>query len=276
MAKTKKIVKYQLNTKLPHEERVHTLMAHYNSISTLFAMQTNTFVTAGESWDRFAERRKQLITGELNDSNWRQEMGEWEQRRLLNDAFWSSPECDKINDEFMQEYNSREDLQELYRACYPNVYWLFSRHGRQYHVRDTATPAHFAEAPESFRMFQKVYNETAACKMRELARETPFIEGDLVLLRDPYVGHRDHDPYYISPYSPAGREGQTTPDRSTQRIATVIEVSTEIGHWRGMKGSKVLKVIWMGKEDVESVEERYVKWHMRPTFKNGLKVRPAE
>ena len=122
-------------------------------------------------------------------------------------------------------------------------------------------------------MFNEVYESTEARKMRELARETPYLEGDLVLLRTPYVGHRDHDPYYINPASKAAQEGQTTPDKSQPRLATVIAVTDELGSWRHCKGSKVLKVVWIGQEDIVNVQERYVKWHMRPTLKNGLKKR---
>lgn len=276
MAKAKKVAKYELTTKLPREGHEWELMEKYK-LTELLAMDTQTRLLNGETWDRFVNIRKQLIAGEVtNESNWRLDFGEWNYRHLCSSAYYSSEEFASVETRFREEYNSREDLQELYKTCVKDRYWLHTKDGKTLRQGE---PEYIAaqECPDSYRMFMEVYNDTSARRMREVSRETPYLEGDLVLLRAPYVGHRDHDPYWVSPYSPEGIAGATTPDRSTPRIATVIGVTDEVSRsWRPTKGSKIIKVIWMGKEDISNVEEKYIKWHMRPTYKNGLKVRPQE
>lgn len=276
MAKTKKVQRYEVTTKLPADGNAYRLMEKkYNSLQELLSMEQKTRVECDETWDRFAAIRRSLIAGDITDSDWKSKVGEWYVRSLYNCAFPSSPEFEEINNAFMAEYDSREDLQEHYKKHYSQRYWVHNRYGKQLR-RDDAGNEKYAERPDSFRMFNDVYDTTDARKERELARETPYLEGDLVMLRTPYVGHRDHDPYWVNPYSQAANNGQATPPRDQPRIGTVIAVTEELDNWRATKGSKILKVIWMGQEDIVNVQEKYVKWHMRPTYKNGLKARPTE
>lgn len=276
MAKAKKVQKYEVKTDMPASGHEWKLMEKkYDSLQQLLALEEKCRIESNETWDRFSNIRKALIAGDVTDTDWKDKVGEWNRRSLYASAFPASPEFDAINGAFMAEFDSREDLQELYRECYKHRYWCHNRYGKQMRKHDPAN-RHYADRPDSFRMFNEVYDSHEAKKMRELARETPYLEGDLVLLRTPYIGHREVDPYYIHPYSKAAQEGQSTPDKSQPRVATVIAVTEEIESWRASKGSKVLKVVWIGQEDIVNVQEKYVKWHMRPTYKNGLKTRPTE
>jgi len=270
-AKAKKIQKYEMTTKLPLVGQEYEYMKHY-SLRDLLSLEEKTRVAADESWDRFSIIRKQLIAGDITEENWRDNIGEWNQRNLCATAFLSSPEFHTVNDAFLAEYDSREDLQELYKTCNKDRYWMNGRYGSI--RRDDPKYRDCLDRPDSYLMFNSVYEDSAAKKMREVARETPYLEGDLVLLRKPYIGHRDIDPYWVNPYLGTG---EVTPDKDTPRIATVIGVTDEVTKsWRVSKGSKIIKVVWIGKEDIQNVEERYIKWHMRPTYKNGLKTRPQE
>lgn len=273
MAK-KKIVKYEPTTKIPSENDEWRLMGNYTDIKPILSMLDTIRSTTGEQWDRWFQIKEAAKEGKYDGKDFRTEIASWHYQMMLSTAFYASPEYDTLNNAFMAEYNERQDLQELYTTIAKDMTYTHDRYGRllrQDEIKRTGAN----KAPADMRMYRDVTNKNDARIMIEKSRETPFQEGDLVLLRDPFVGSRHYDPYFIPAYSEAARNGQVTPGRDVPRIATVIAVTDQVSNtWRPAKGSKVLKVIWMGSEDITDVEQRHVKWHMRPTYKNGMKKRP--
>ncbi len=279
MAKAKKIQKYVPTTKLPSNGREWKILDASGKYDDYFAViaKYDSLVRPGlDSWQAayYDPHTEKFKTGEWNVADWKTVMGEYRHHALLQAIWPYTEEYTALNDTLMKEYDSRDDLQEIYKEAAKNNYYYYDTQGRHYNQRE-AQQRGWESRPNNYQMFRDVMNRsTDAMKKIELARETPYLEGDLVLLRTPYVGHRDVDPLWVNPYSEEARAGAGTPDASTPRIATVIGVTERVGNWRGTKGSKVIQLVWMGQEDMLDVEEKYIKWHERPTYKNGMKKRP--
>jgi len=198
---------------------------------------------------------------------------------MLRSAFRASPLFDQMNDAFLAEYDSRADLQEVYQAHYKELYCYRDRWSKDvynqgmysYHTPPPGMETFIEDnklRPSHFGLFLSVCDTHNARGFIEKNRPTPYEPGDLVKLRKPFIGHCDHDPYWISRYQMA-RDGSTMPDNTVDRIGTVMKV-TDITNWRGSKGSKIIEVLWAGKEDATSVPEKVLKWEERPTKKNGM------
>jgi hypothetical protein len=279
MAKAKKIEKYVPQTKFPGNSIKEADMLAKSPAYADFFSAYNAYKTHVPENDRYAhwysEWEARFKSGGLDPLKWTSEMGRWQVNSLLMSIWPYTAEFAAINDAFMKEYNEREDLQELYQEAFTGNWYVYDRFGN--HIQKTdATTKGYHQTPESYVMYRAVVNRSIeAGKKIELARETPYMEGDLVLLRKPYIGRRNVDPFYVNPYSEEYRNGARTPDESTMRVATILGVTERVGSWRVSRGSKVLQIQWIGVEDSQiiDIEERYVKWHERPTYKNGMKVK---
>lgn len=266
MAPKKKFVKYELST-ITHYGYEYRMMDAYTDLRQLLDMNDATLAGAGQTWNRFQYVRLHLDSGDYKSLN---DLGEWHIKTLKTSAFFSSQEFDTLNEKVMAEYDSREDLQEIYKTCVAGCYWVTGRFGENFSIGSPGNE-HLHERPAHYRMLCSVLQSNDAKVMREKNRDTGFQEGDLVLLRKPYVSANGIDPFYINPYSVRGLNGEKTPDSSVPRIGTVIAVTDKLTEkWHPAKGMRILKVLWMGTEDIVDVELRYLKWHERPTKKNGL------
>lgn len=279
MAKAKKIAKYVPTTKLPSSGREWKLLDGLDGYSdfNIVINKYDTLVRPGlDSWQAkyYDIYKEKFASGEWVLADWKTVMGEYRYHALLQAIWPHTEEYKMLNDLFMKEFDSRDDLQEIYKEAASTNYYFYDSNGR-HHSQNEAKQRGWDTRPNNYQMFRDVMNRsTEAMKKVELARETPYLEGDLVLLRTPFVGHRDVDPLWVNPYSEEARAGAGTPDASTPRVATVIGVTERVGNWRGSKGSKVIQLVWLGSEDMVDVEEKYIKWHERPTYKNGMKKRP--
>lgn len=266
-ALAKKIERYVPATKYPargHEWRLFDkagttpdqFVAYIDELNRLFQERTGQ---AGRYYGRVAETLK--VSG-------RQGIADWQYRRLCKHLFHLTPMFKEINDKFMAEYDSRDDLQEIYRECYQKLTVVYSASGEMFYTSD----GRYSDRPETFLMYRYAIGLMGQSEI-EAARQTPFVEGDLVMLRDTEVD-RDDDPLRIVRWTERWRNGERTPDASTSRIGTVMGVTDRVdGNRRGVKGKKLIKVLWLGVEDSQIVEvqERHLKWHERPTRKNGLR-----
>lgn len=279
MAKTKKIQKYVPATKLPssgREWRILEGVSKYDDYLTCIdifdrLLRPDLDAWHGNYYDAYTEKFK---SGEWNVKDWKNIINEYRVRGLLQSIWPVTEEYKLLNDLFMKEYNERPDLQEIYKEATAHNYYYYDSRGRHHSQRE-AQQRGWDTQPNNYQMFRDVLDRSTDVRKKiELARETPYLEGDLVLLRKPYVGHRNVDPLWVNPYSDEARAGAGTPDASTLRLGTVIGVTDRVGDWRGGKGTKVIQLIWMGQEEMVDVEEKYIKWHERPTYKNGMKKRP--
>lgn len=91
----------------------------------------------------------------------------------------------------------------------------------------------------------------------EINREQKYAEGDIVVLRAPFVGNHRYDPHWRNSEMKA----------EDLRYGTVMLADTSKFNYRsrGGKGSRLINVMWMGTESVETVEvpERCLKWESR-------------
>lgn len=278
MAK-KKIEKYVPVTKFPAENfrwKVLEKNEKYDNLDTVLELNKQALEKSGQTWDRLHYFKEGIKSGRFSDEelkNWKATVGVWHYRATLNQIYVLTPEFDAVNDAFMKEFDSREDLQEIYAETFDNHYGVYDRHGNSYN-KEKAIELGYDKRPESYVMYDNVVSSHQASKKIELARETPYMEGDLLLLRTPYVGRRNIDPMYVHPYSTEYYGGARTPDKSVPRIATLIAIKDEVAHYRATRGSKIMQIIWIGSDQLVNLEEKYLKWHERPTYKNGLKTRP--
>jgi hypothetical protein len=275
MAKAKKVQRYVENTEIPKnrlEYKVLEKSGNYNDFWKVIEIYKNH--SANDYYrDYYTPYENGFKDGSMKAEDWKQHMGEWRYKMLLNTIYPHTPEAEAISNALLAEYDSRPDLQEIYQESFPDHWAVYDKTGKRFE-KDAAIARGYDKRPDGAAMFRAVVrNSNAASKKIELARETPYQEGDLVLLRKPFVGMRV-DPLYVNPYSAEYREGARTPDESVPRIATVYGVTERTMNYYATKGSKIIQIQWMGKEDMIDIEEKYIKWHERPTYKNGMKVRP--
>lgn len=265
MPREKKFVRYALNVKLPslgNEWRILDRDETYNKLSNVLSMLDTQFNHNGDDWlRRNVYDRK--AAGMIGEDNWKEGLGKYMVKRVFNRIFPFTDNFKKLNDAFLAEYDSREDLQELWSEHWKERYFLYDQYGTNYDAA-ASTKHGYDKRPSCFSMYLNVINGTEAGQKIELARPTPYQEGDLVLLRKASVGRRYVDPLFA---------WRASPDSSVDRIGTVMLVTEKTPHWRGGKGSKIISVLWFGKDEAVNVEERHLKWHERPTLKNGLKTR---
>lgn len=265
MAREKKIVKYAAQTKMPapgHEWRMLDRKEEYNSLNHVMSLLNTAASRTGDTWlaNMWQDR---INSGYYTQENWKTNSGKHYLKRAYNRIWPHTPEFDAINTAFMAEYDSRPDLQELYREHCGDRYFLYDQWSNSYD-RQGAEQHGYHLRPACYTMYLNVIVGTEAGAKMEIARPTPYQEGDIVTLRKSAVGRRYVDPMF---------QWGSTPDASEQRIGTVMLVKDATKHWRGGKGSKAISVLWFGKDEAVDIEERHLKWHERPTLKNGLKVR---
>lgn len=265
MAREKKIVKYAPQTKMPahgHEWRVLNKKAEYANLDNVMSLLGSVATKIGDGW--LLRNCQERVNGGLwTPDGWKEQAGNYMLKRIYNRIWPETPEYKEINDAFMAEYDSREDLQELYAEFNGERYFLYDQYGNSFD-RESAARLGYDKRPACYLMYANVIAATEAGTKMELNRPTPYQEGDIVVLRKHAIGRR-----YVDPLFTWG----STPDSSVERIGTVMLVTEKTGHWRGGKGSKSISVLWFGKEEASDIEERHIKWHERPTFKNGLKSR---
>ncbi len=214
---------------------------------------------------------REIANGSVQHDNWIETYHRYRVRRILEMILPYAPEYKKLNEDFLAEFDSREDLQEIYREfCNERVYH-YGADGKTYTSHDgSLQAAGYDKRPDSYAMFLGVteYVSAAAQKIA-LAEDSTFMEGDIVKLRSSAINRRGVDPLKESRYANA-------PDSSVDRIGTVMEVTEKTGHvYRGTKsvGTRILKVLWVGKEEATPIEIKHLRWLERPTYKNGMKVR---
>jgi hypothetical protein len=202
-------------------------------------------------------------------------------RFVLERAWVASKEFKKINDAFLEEYNNRPDMQEFYKEFAVDQYYFYDVWGNHYYESTYNEPTGESKliieseknAPSSYMSYKRCMSGWKARQFLEKNRPTAFAEGDLVVLRDVYVDHPDHDPLWLSYYERM-RQNTTVPDKSTLRIGTVMKVTDNIPY-RATRGCKLIDILWIGKDASVHVPEKVLKFYERPTYKNGLKKRES-
>lgn len=278
MARQKKIQKYVPQTEYPKARQEHRVFQREGVTPEQvigYIRQFNEYKRqkhGPEAWVAYSNYVTLWDSGELNAANFHHRVPDWKYPRICNHIFHITPQFQQINDQFLAEYDSREDLQEIYKACV-NKAWVYDLEDQCVDI-DSEAGKQYAERPQSYYMFDSAVRHRGR-SMIELARETPYVEGDLVVLRDTAI-NSDADPLRVNRWTAGYVPGMMTPDKGTKRIGTVISVTGELSQsWRPVKGSKVMKIMWMGMDTdkIVDVEERYVKFYQRPTYKNGMKTR---
>ena len=235
-----------------------------------------------------ADWKARLESHNITPENWQGDHYDgkwtWPMSQILSNAFYVSPYFEELNTAFLAEYDSRPDLQEIYQKFYDSTNWITDRYDNSYtlnqYFRNGVDSKYILQQrelykvrPESYVMWNSVVERAEAKKFIEVSRPTPYQEGDLVKLRSSFIGRRDIDPMFASYYDVSVNGATPTPDKTVDRIGTLIAITDDTAGWRGSAGSKILEVLWIGKDDTVKIAERMVKWEERPTYKNGMKKR---
>lgn len=302
MTRQKKIVPYVTNTKIVNREDCWSVLWAQRDKLTLDSLMkmadarcSHNPAASPHGSKSYSEYFGKMLANSVNpvdESNWREQndspyrKGRDEPKhhhimRLLRCAYPASQAYENMNRAFLAEYDSREDLQEIYKKFFGDMYCVDDQWGNRHWINANhynidaeagAQRQDFIKAnsdrPTSYLMYVQVVETNAAKRFIEENRETPYEVGDLVKLRDPFVGHCDWDPQWVSAYE-AHRTGVGTPDKSTPRIGTVFSISNVV-NWHGTKGSKQIEIQWFGKDGTVRIPENKLKWECRPTKKNGL------
>lgn len=269
MARQKKVIKYVPGTPIPGRTQAYKLMAHYKPSGIIALIKERHTLSKTTYYSSYVQK---FENGVYDDNNFLTVVHKRYYRDMCDYAFPMSEKFKKINDQFMAEFDSREDLQEIYVSAMESNYHCYKVF-EGFTTLEATDP--LRQRPETYMMFRDAVSRSEETRKKiELARPTPYMEGDLVVLRDTSVDNADYDPLWVSRYN-SYQTNQTTPDKSVKRIGTVISVTEKISNWRASKGSKTIKVMWVGIKDGEifDVPEKHIKFMERPTFKNGMKTR---
>lgn len=172
---------------------------------------------------------------------------------LYNLASPLSPDWDDVNTRFFAWYDSREDMQAMYRECAIKFWWHYDRYGRHHSV-EVAREKGWLDRPDNWRMFQTVAYSGEGSRYRELNRQVVYDVGDQVMLRTPFKGSYRYDPCY----------GAGIP-AADERIGMVVEHKDSISRKsRGGKGSRLINVLWLTNGEQKAVPERIIKKYRAP------------
>ena len=189
--------------------------------------------------------------------------GAYIQSRLLQCVLDNTPEYrNSFNDSIMKWYASHEGIQEVYKAVAKSrYYWHKDNFATEYGYNNNRLEGQelidsgVLDTPRDYVDIINALNSNDARSHIEKNREQVFIEGDLVVLRTPFVGRWDYDPTV--------RSGENKP-HDEPRYGTVMEQGTgNLLSWRGAKGSRQVSVLWFGKDEITEVPEKIIKLECR-------------
>lgn len=183
----------------------------------------------------------------LPDASWRAEY-------LLQYAFNSDPLYNKERDEqFLAWYDATPDAQELYQYAVKDTSWFYDENGSQ--IRDVSQIQALKQRPDRLSIFTYHSQGWRADQYRELNRERIYEEGDIILLRTPYIGNYRYDPHY----------NNAAYTSETPRYGTVVKATGDkIVSGRRGRGSRAISVIWFEKDGgIQTIGEKYIKLESR-------------
>ena len=180
------------------------------------------------------------------------------------------PVIEVFNTKFVEWYDGNTVAQELYKHVAKKAWSFRDKYDKyvncnynSYYGQKPAIKAE-AEQVEKYRdhpcnvlNFAQVASSQEGRQYAETNREQKYAEGDIVVLRAPFVGNHRYDPHWRNSEMKA----------EDLRYGTVMLADTSKFNYRsrGGKGSRLINVMWMGTESVETVEvpERCLKWESR-------------
>jgi len=259
MARTKKVKRYDFSdAKFLKEPYLYVLECVKEDDVADLALK---LVTANPDCDRYSYTRNYAenakTTGWVN-------VGSYARNRLLSCVLENSPDIrNAFNETIMKWYAGHEGAQEVYQAVAKD-FWAWSNDnfkstGGYYADNRLDGPELIASGvhtqPRDYVDIANVLDTREARTYIEKNREQVFIEGDLVILRTPFVGRWDYDPTM--------RLGEVKPVEEP-RYGTVMEQGTgTLLSWRGAKGSRQVSVLWFGKDEITEVPEKIIKLECR-------------
>lgn len=241
MARTRKVADpYEIDFKFPERNREFLFAEDGSSRYTI----PQLLDYAASRGDEYALNFTANVRAKFERDGFITDSQKW---TLENMAAAFTPEWDAFNAKFFTWYDSRPEMQEVYKATTENSWWFYDR-GGQHHNSEHARNMGWMDRPDNWAMFQTHAYGHAGSKYRELKREVVYDVGDMVQLRTPMVGSWRYDPLY---------QGG---DRTSPRIGTVMEHTEEISNKsRGGKGSRLINVLWLSNGQRSAVPERVLK-----------------
>lgn len=233
---------YEVDFKFPHhpEELVRDgegkpLMSD-DAMLTLLAIREDSYsVSFRDSVSQFKQTH-----GNITDS---------QRNTLLSLIAGISPQSNELDTKFFAWYDSREDIKEMYKAVASKTWYMYDRNG-QYMNGHRAKDNGYYDRPEGWRMFSLMLHQRPIREWIELHRPLVYDIGDMVVLRDKFVGMWRKDPCY------------SKVDNTLTRIGTVVEFKDSVHHRsRAGKGSRLVNVLWVNTGETVAVAENTIKRH---------------
>jgi len=161
-------------------------------------------------------------------------------------------------------FNGHEGAQETYKAV-AHTRWYWNKDN----FRDDSSYTNYGDSilqgqeladsgallqPRDYIDVANILTCREARQHVEKNREQVFVEGDLVVLRKPFVGSYSYDPCWRD----------ENKSRDEPRYGTVMEQGTgTLLSWRGAKGSRQVSVMWFGEDEISEVPEKIIKLECR-------------
>jgi len=188
-------------------------------------------------------------------------VGAWEKKTIGQFLFEKTTKYrQEYNALFLEWYKTHEGARELYEACSPHLYWWTENNlaidvqNERSHTGEDAKVNGWTLAPRDYIDFSNTVQHYEARKYVETNREQIFEEGDVVVLRLPYVGRYDYDPFCRN----------ANKARTDKRYGTVMEQgSGDFEGYRYGHGSRTIKVLWFGHNEAMDMPERAIKFESR-------------
>lgn len=183
------------------------------------------------------------------------DLSTWTRNWCYETILKQNPEWTKeIEKKFSDWYDATPAAQEVYKHVAEKTRYWYDQ-GKSIGSEEAKNRGWF-DKPSTLAMFDSIATGWMGREYMEKNREQVFQEGDLVLLRLPYVGHWKHDPHYNT-------AGMTKEDK---RYGTVMKADTDKLSNRGRngKGTRLIAVMWFGKDgQIDNVEEKRIKFESR-------------
>lgn len=259
MARTKKVKRYDFSgAKFLREPNLYVLECVKGDDVADLVLQ---IITANPGYDKYGYTHNYA---QLAKTNGWASVSSYARNRLLGTLLENSPNIrDAFNKTIMEWYAGHEGVQEVYQVAAPSLYsWsrdnFVSSFG--YYTDSWLSGSELISSgvlmqPRDYIDVSKVLSIREARTYIETNREQVFIEGDLVILRTPFVGRWDYDPTM--------RAGEVKPAEEP-RYGTVMEQGTgTLLSQHGAKGSRQVSVLWFGKDEITEVPEKIIKLECR-------------
>jgi hypothetical protein len=234
---------------------------HFDTDSLYNVYKTNAdIIPYAEAWlKKFTtDGNSGYVVADMIETSKNKELTDSQRHYLTRIVRNMLPEWAKYNTDLITWYNGRPDIQEMYQHAHNGegyVYVVHPETSQWISSKDAEWNPDWGKTPANADMFWRSLNDWNVRKFIAVNRDTVFEEGDLVVLRTPFIANWDYDPLF---------DRSNMPDKAVPRIGTILQMTSEVHrNSRAGKGSRAVNVLWNGTTEPKLVPERTIKLYER-------------